>query len=60
VRDKLVEREQDWPYFGAVAPGYPTLHPLGADFWELFWKLYTRERKAEPPPPPLPPLSPQS
>ena len=58
VRDKPVEREQDWPYLGTVAPGYPTLHPLARDFWELFWKLYTHERKAEPPPPHLPPLSP--
>lgn len=58
VRAKLVERERDWPFLGAVAPGYPTLHPLGTDFWKLFWKLYNHERKAEPLPPPLPPFSP--
>jgi hypothetical protein len=60
VRAKLVEREGDWPFLGAVVPGYPTLHPLAPDFWELFWKLYNHERAAEPLPPSLPPLSPQA
>jgi REP element-mobilizing transposase RayT len=58
VRAGLVQREQDWPFLGAVVPGYPTLHPLLEGFWERFWKLYVREREAEPPPPPVPPLSP--
>lgn len=58
VRVGLVEREQDWPFLGAVVPGYPTLHPPAEGFWELFWKLYTQEREAEPPPPPVPPFSP--
>jgi len=58
VRAKLVERERDWPFLGAVVPGYPTLHPLAEGFWELFWKLYTKEREAESPPPSVPPLSP--
>jgi REP element-mobilizing transposase RayT len=50
VRAELVERETDWPYSGAVVPGYPTLHPLREGYWELFWKLYSRAREAEPPP----------
>jgi REP element-mobilizing transposase RayT len=58
VRAKLVERERDWPFLGAIVPGYPKLHPFEDGFWELFWKLYTKEREAEPSPPPVPPLSP--
>jgi hypothetical protein len=40
-RAKLVERPEDWPFAGAIVPGYPDLHPLGEKFWPLFWKLYT-------------------
>jgi len=36
----LVKRPEDWPYAGAVVPGYPSLHPLKENFWPLFWKLY--------------------
>ncbi len=53
VRAKFVEREQAWPFLGAVVPGYPTLNPLDPDFWDLFWKLYIHEWKAEPQPSPL-------
>ena len=56
VRAKLVKRERDWPFLGAVVPGYPELHPLAEDFWGIFWKLYVGEREAEPPPPTVPPL----
>jgi putative transposase len=44
VRGELVKREQDWPYEGAVVPGYPDLHPFQEGFWELFWKLYSAQR----------------
>lgn len=57
VRAKLVERERDWPFLGAVVSGYPRLHPLDDGFWRFFWKLYEQMREAEPPPPPTPPLS---
>ena len=56
VRDELVKRERDWPYSGAIIPGYPTLHPFAEDYWEHFWKLYIAERESEPPPPATPPL----
>ena len=36
----LVQQPSDWPFCGAVVPGYPSLHPLAADFWPVFWKLY--------------------
>ncbi|MEO7298710.1 MAG: hypothetical protein ABI042_09065 [Verrucomicrobiota bacterium] len=48
VRANLVKREIDWPYLGATIPGYPDLHPMREDYWELFWKLYAKFR--EPPP----------
>jgi REP element-mobilizing transposase RayT len=44
VRAGLVAKGEDWRFSGAVVPGYPTLHPLGADFWEKFWKLYGQAR----------------
>ncbi|HXR48643.1 MAG TPA: hypothetical protein VN784_14505 [Candidatus Limnocylindrales bacterium] len=37
----------DWPYGGAIVPGYPTLHPWQEDFWPKFWKLYQRQRQPE-------------
>ena len=40
----------DWPYRGAIVPGYPKLHPMAEDYWELFWKFYATAREAEPPP----------
>ena len=54
VRAKLVNRELDWPFMGAVVPSYPELHPLAEDFWELFWKLYIDQREAELPLPAVP------
>ena len=54
VRAELVERMEDWPFSGAVAPGFPTLHPFQADYWEMFWKIYVKVREAEPPAPPMP------
>jgi REP element-mobilizing transposase RayT len=50
VRASLVGAAKDWPFCGAVVPGYPRLHPLADGFWELFWKLYVTAREAEPPP----------
>jgi putative transposase len=47
-RKGLVEHPRDWPYSGGVVPGYPFLHPLSDDFWELFWKLYMQQRESTP------------
>lgn len=47
-RKSLVEHPRQWPHLGAVVPGYPFLHPLGDDFWELFWKLYAQQREPNP------------
>jgi hypothetical protein len=48
TRKGLVPHPRDWPYLGAVVPGYPFLHPLDEDFWELFWKTYMKEREPTP------------
>ena len=50
VRADLVKSEKDWPYLGAIVPGYPTLHPFRERYWETFWKLYVNERNSESPP----------
>jgi hypothetical protein len=47
-RKDLVSHPRDWPYLGAVAPGYPFLHPLDEAFWEQFWKLYIQIREPAP------------
>jgi hypothetical protein len=43
-RAELVSDPKDWPFAGASVPGYPTLQPLGKNFWSLFWKLYQAAR----------------
>jgi REP element-mobilizing transposase RayT len=40
----LVKHPKEWPFAGAIVPGYPALHPLESDFWPLFWKLYAAAR----------------
>ncbi len=47
VKAELVSRPEDWKFNGAVVPGYPTLHPLDADFWGKFWKLHTQSRQPD-------------
>jgi hypothetical protein len=37
---RSIPRGDQWPFCGAIVPGYPTLHPLQPDFWPKFWKLY--------------------
>ena len=44
VDEKLVVNPKEWPFHGAVIPGYPTLHPLQDDFWKTFWKVYQNLR----------------
>jgi len=51
-RKSLVTHPRDWPYLGAIVPGYPFLHPLFEDFWPLFWKLYQGKRDPVPLDPP--------
>jgi len=44
LRADCVKHPIEWQFSGAVAPGYPTLHPLQDDFWRKFWKLYTQAK----------------
>ena len=44
LRAELVKDPREWPFNGAVVPGYPALHPLEKSFWSLFWKLYGQAR----------------
>ena len=48
----LVDHSRNWPHLGTVVPGYPFLHPLAEDFWELFWKFYEQHREPTPTNPP--------
>ena len=47
LRAGLVKDSTEWPFNGAVVPGYPVLHPLQDDFWRLFWKFYGQARNPD-------------
>ena len=47
MRASLVNHPQEWPFLGAVIPGYPTLHPMQRDFWARFWKLYADQKSPD-------------
>jgi putative transposase len=36
-----LDRYQEYPYTGCLAPGYPELKPFQKDFWERFWRIYS-------------------
>ena len=57
VRAGLVRQSTAWEFSGAVVPGYPTLSPLQENFWEVFWKVYERQRQASATHRSLPPRS---
>ena len=40
VRAGLVPSAGLWPYTGCLVPGFPELHPLRPDFWQIFWQIY--------------------
>jgi REP element-mobilizing transposase RayT len=48
AENKLVVKAEDWPFHGAIVPGYPTFHPLEDNFWPLFWEQYERQREPTP------------
>jgi hypothetical protein len=33
---------REYKYTGCLVPGYPDLSPWQADYWERFWRLYSR------------------
>ena len=39
-RAGLCTQWREWPYLGAIGPGYPRLDPRDSKFWEDFWKLH--------------------
>ncbi len=45
VRAGLVVESERWPYAGCAVPGFPRLDPRDEGFWDLFWKLYAKERE---------------
>lgn len=47
LRAEQVKHPNEWPFTGAVVPGYPTLHPLRKDFWSKFWKLHAQARHSD-------------
>lgn len=40
VRAEIVASVNDYPYSGAIIPGFPDLVPRREDFWEIFWRVY--------------------
>jgi REP element-mobilizing transposase RayT len=44
-RAGLVKDPADWPYVGALIPGYPRIKPFEAEYWPWFWSRYTKARE---------------
>ena len=44
VRAELVASAGEWPYTGALIPGYPDLNPFHSDYWPTFWKNFQIHR----------------
>lgn len=42
VRADLVTKSNEWPFSGAMIPGFPNLAEHTEDFWPTFWKCYHR------------------
>jgi hypothetical protein len=42
VRGGLVRSFDEYPYLDCCVPGYPDLDVCAADYWELFWRIYSR------------------
>jgi hypothetical protein len=42
VRAGLVRSFDEYPYLDCCVPGYPDLDVCAADYWELFWRIYSR------------------
>lgn len=40
LKAELVKKPTDWPYLGALVPGYPRLNPLDGAYWPWFWRHY--------------------
>lgn len=46
VRARLADRFQEWPFLGAIVPGYPRLDPRDEEFWDRYWKFDSATREA--------------
>lgn len=42
VRAGLVPEWREYSFLGAVVPGYPSLDPRDADYWEKLWRIHAR------------------
>jgi hypothetical protein len=49
VRKGLTVDWKEYPFTGAVVPGFADLDPRREDFWEVFWKVYARKVGEEEP-----------
>jgi len=45
LKGGLVKKPGDWPYLGAVIPGYPRANPFDAGYWPWFWPHYFAVRE---------------
>ena len=45
LKAELVKKPSDWPYLGAVIPGYPHANPFDHDYWPWFWERYSAMRE---------------
>jgi putative transposase len=45
VKEGLVGQPDEWPFSGAVVPGYPRANPFDEGFWDWLWIRYADLRE---------------
>jgi len=45
LKSNLVKNPAEWPYLGAIVPGYPQAAPFDPAYWPWFWNRYFTARE---------------
>ncbi len=45
LRAELVTKPEEWPFLGAIIPGYPDCQPLSHEYWPWFWRRYAEMKE---------------
>lgn len=44
LRAGLASQPSEWPYTGAIVPGYPKADPFSEKYWPWFWDRYLKSK----------------
>ena len=45
LKAELVTKPYEWPFLGAVVPGYPACHPYSENYWPWFWQRLAKMKE---------------